>query len=229
MRAYVDELRSVPGRLKVALTTVPWSDVPVDPQVAAVTANVGKVLDWLGHHVTEASPPVDAEVVIEALMLSVYATGAAVMSVQRPNPALWEAVSRSVFSETEQATALGVMKAVDAQNRATRPIGRFFTQYDILVTPTIAQLPAEHGMLDYNNPAYTARSWLHRLLEYGPFTAPFNVSGNPAISLPLGQSREGLPIGVQLVAAHGREDLLIQMAAQLEQAVPWSDRAVAIF
>ncbi|GAA2942726.1 hypothetical protein GCM10010446_30020 [Streptomyces enissocaesilis] len=68
------------------------------------------------------------------------------------------------------------------------------------------------------------RSWLSRIFTHGPFTATFNVSGNPAVSLPLGQSVEGLPIGVQLVAAHGREDLLLQVAAQLEQAVPWKDR-----
>jgi amidase len=92
------------------------------------------------------------------------------------------------------------------------------------VTPTLGQLPAPHGTLDYDNQDHTVRSWLRRILEFGPFTAPFNVSGHPAISLPLGQSREGLPIGVQLVAAHGREDLLLGVAAQLEQAVPWNSR-----
>jgi amidase len=66
------------------------------------------------------------------------------------------------------------------------------------------------------------------MFEYGPFTAAFNVSGHPAISLPLALSREGLPIGVQLVAAYGREDLLLRVAAQLEQAVPWRDRRAPV-
>ncbi|MFV2022967.1 amidase family protein [Micromonospora sp. LOL_023] len=83
--------------------------------------------------------------------------------------------------------------------------------------------------MDYDDSAHTVRSWLRRIYEYGPFTAAFNISGNPAISLPVGHSQEGLPIGVQLVAAHGREDLLIRVAAQLEQAVPWRDRQPAIF
>jgi amidase len=80
------------------------------------------------------------------------------------------------------------------------------------------------GTLDYHNPDHSARSWLRRILEYGPFTAPFNVSGHPAVGLPLGHSREGLPVGVQLVAGYRREDLLPRVASQLEQAVPWHDR-----
>ena len=63
-----------------------------------------------------------------------------------------------------------------------------------------------------------------RDFEYGPFTAPFNIGGQPAISVPTGQSADGLPIGVQIVAAHGREDLLLRVAAQLEEALPWRDR-----
>jgi amidase len=129
---------------------------------------------------------------------------------------------------------MDLMAAIDAQHRVTRPIGLFFAEHDLLVTPTLAQLPAPHGTLDSDDPAYdepaaTARTWLRRIFEYGPFTAAFNVSGNPAVSLPLGQSREGLPIGVQIVAAHGREDLLLAVAAQLEQAVPWKDRRPSVF
>jgi len=153
------------------------------------------------------------------------ATGAALLLAPRqPDRSRLEAVSRQVLAETEAATALDVMRAVDAQHRVTRPVGLFFTRYDLLVTPTLGQLPAPHGTLDYDNPAYPVRSWLRRILEYGPFTAPFNVSGHPAISLPLGHSREGLPIGVQLVAGYGREDLLLRVAAQLERAAPGHGR-----
>ena len=213
------------GRLRVALTTAAWSGVPVDPQVAEVAVNTGTVLELLGHTVVEASPAVDPDAVVEAAMLAAVATGAAVLRApRRPDPALLEAVSRRVLAETESFTALDVMAALDAQHRVTRPIGLFLGRYDLLLTPTIGQLPAPHGTLDYDNPDHTVRSWLRRIFEYGPFTSPFNISGNPAISLPLGHSREGLPIGVQLVAATGREDLLLRVAAQLEQAVPWRHR-----
>ncbi|RLU81560.1 amidase [Streptomyces griseocarneus] len=229
-RPYAEELRAAPGRLRVAVTTAAWSGVPVDPQVAAAAETAGQVLEWIGHAVSATGPAVDADAVVEALMLSVYAAGAAMLRApRRPDPALLESVSRAVLGETEAATALDVMAAVDAQHRVTRPVGEFFTRHDVLVTPTLGQLPAPHGTLDYDAPGESARSWLRRILAYGPFTAVFNVSGNPAISLPLGQSREGLPIGVQLVAAHGREDLLLRVAAQLEQAVPWEDRRPTFF
>jgi len=74
---------------------------------------------------------------------------------------------------------------------------------------------------------HTLTSWLRRLCDHGPFTAVFNISGQPAISLPLGHSRDGLPIGVQIVAPIGREDLLIQIAAHLEQVMPWKNRRPA--
>jgi len=227
VRPYADEVGADPGRLRIAITTDPWSGVAVDPQVAAVTVTAGKLLEWLGHNVIEASPELDPEAIVEAAMLGAFATGAAVlMAPRQPDRADMEAVSRRVLAETGAATALGVMTAIDAQHRVTRPAGLFFTRYDLLVTPTLGQLPAPHGTLDYDNPEYTVRSWLRRLFEYGPFTAPFNISGQPAISLPLGHSREGLPIGVQLVAGYGREDLLLPVAAQLEQAAPWRDRQV---
>ncbi|GAA2586348.1 amidase family protein [Actinomadura fulvescens] len=224
-RPYADEPRADPGRLRVALTTAAWSGVPVDPQVAAVTVNAGQVLEWIGHTVTEASPAVDPDLLVEAMMLGAIAAGAALLRARRrPDPALLEAVTRRLIAETQAFTALDMMAAVDAQHQVTRPVGLFFEEYDLLVTPTLGHLPARHGALDYDDPDYSMRSWLRRIFEYGPFTAPFNVSGNPAISLPLGHSREGLPIGVQLVAARDREDLLLRVAAQLEQAVPWHDR-----
>jgi amidase len=224
-RRYADEVGTDPGRLRIAVSTDPWSEATVDPQVAAVTVTVGKMLELLGHTVVEASPALDPDAIIEAAMLGAVATGAAVLRApRRPDPSLLEAVSRRVLAETEAGTALDVLAALDAQHRVTRPVGLFFTGHDLLVTPTLGQLPARHGTLDYDNPDHTVRSWLRRLFGYGPFTAPFNISGHPAISLPLGQSREGLPIGVQLVAGYGREDLLLRVAGQLELAAPWRDR-----
>jgi amidase len=229
-RPFAEEVGAAPGRLRVALTTAAWSGTPVDPQVAGVAETAAKLLELLGHEVTQASPTVDPDALVEAAMLGVYGTGGAMLSApRRPDTALLEAVSRRVIAETEAASALDLIRAIDAQHRVTRPVGLFLNRYDLLVTPTLAQLPAPHGTLDYDNPDYTARTWLRRIFEYGPFTAAFNISGHPAISLPIGQSREGLPIGVQLVAGYGREGLLLRVAAQLEQAAPWHSRVPTHF
>lgn len=117
-----------------------------------------------------------------------------------------------------------MIAAFDAQNRVSRSVRAFFTEHDLLVTPTLGQLPAPHNTLRYDDTSHTVATWLRSMFKYGPFTAVFNCSGQPAISLPLGHSERGLPIGVQLVAAYGRENLLLQVAAQLEQAMPWKGR-----
>jgi hypothetical protein len=120
--------------------------------------------------------------------------------------------------------ALDLIAVFNRQNRVTRSVCAFFTEYDLLVTPTLGQLPAPHGTLQYDNPDHSTSSWQRALFDYGPFTAVVNISGQPAVSLPLAQSKSGPPIDVQLVAPYGREDVLFQLAGQLEQAMPWRHR-----
>mgnify|MGYP005821064279 CR=1 FL=1 len=93
---------------------------------------------------------------------------------------------------------------------------------DLLLTPTLGEPPLMIGELEAGDggPMQSMR----RAAEFVPFTPPFNISGQPAISVPLWWNDEGLPIGIQLVAAYGREDVLIRVASQLEQAVPWAQR-----
>ena len=179
----------------------------------------------MGHDVHDASPVIDCD----AVMLSSVAVTAGLaapwlMAPRPPDPTRLEAVSRQILTDARQLSALDLIAALDAQNRVARSVGLFFTQHDLLVTPTLAQLPAPHGTLRYDDPEHTTRSWLDCLYTYAPFTAAFNISGQPAISLPLAHSHQGLPIGVQLVAPYGREDLLLRIAAQLEQAMPWKHR-----
>jgi amidase len=222
---YAHELAVDPGPLRVAMTTRAWSDVAVDPEVAAVADRAGRVLEEMGHMVTDASPAVDWDTVIQGAVAEAAAIAACFLLAPRPPDAnKMEAVSRQILKESKDLSALDLIAGLDAQNRLTRSVGSFFTSYDLLITPTLGQLPAPHATLRYDNPEHTMTSWLRSLFDYGPFTTVFNISGQPAISLPLGQSKNGLPIGVQVVAAYGREDLLFRIAARLEQAMPWKDR-----
>lgn len=226
---HLDALNGDPGRLRIAVSTRPWAPTEVDAQVAEAALDVGRVLEWIGHEVAEGAPEVDGEDVVEASVLAAVSTVAALSAGPRPvDPALMEAVPARIVTEVRGYGALDLMACVQAQHRVTQPVGRFFQGHDLLVTPALAGLPAPHGTLDpgaeHWGSRLSVRSWLRRIYAHGPFTAPFNVAGNPAVSLPLAQSREGLPIGVQLVAAYGREDLLLAVAAQLEEAAPWRDR-----
>ena len=230
VRRYAGELGTEPGRLRVAVTTRAWSGVTVDPEVAAVTMKAAGMLSELGHLVTDASPAIDWDAVLQGAAAGAIAMAAPLlMAPRRPDPARMEAVSRQILREAEALGALDLIAALDAHNRVSRAVGGFFTDYDLLVTPTLGQLPAPHGTLQYDNPGHTLASWLRSIFEYGPFTVVFNISGQPALSLPLGHSQGGLPIGVQFVAPYGREDLLFRLAAQLERAMPWAGRIPGSF
>ncbi|WP_345764805.1 amidase [Diaminobutyricibacter sp. McL0608] len=229
-RPYEELVRIDPGRLRISVTVAPWSRGAVVPEIADTTRRTADMLAWIGHDVAEVSPAIDQGDVVAAELLAIHAAGRALLlAPRRPDTRQLEAVSRSIVAETAAMTDADVAGFADAQHRVTADVERVFATADLLVTPVTAELPLLHGTLDYNDPRWTARTWLERILEYGPFTAAFNVSGHPAISLPLGQSRSGLPIGVQLAAPLGREDLLLQVAAQLEQAMPWIERHPPIF
>ncbi|GII62773.1 amidase [Sphaerisporangium krabiense] len=230
-RPYAEEVGADPGRLRVAVTTRAWSGVPVDPEVAVVAVEVCGVLARMGHEIGEATPALDWEDVLGVTVpFGVISTAAPLLNApRRPDPALLEAVTRRLLEEAGRMTALDLAAAFDAQNRLSRSVWAFFTRYDLLVTPTLAGLPAPHGTLRYDDPGHTFRSWQESMFAYGPFTALFNVTGQPAISLPLGQSQGGLPVGVQIVAPYGREDLLFRVAALLEEAMPWRDRVPPVF
>jgi amidase len=221
-RPYARELGAEPGRLRVAVTTKAWSGAAVDDEVAAATVRAGRLLEEMGHAVTDASPAVDWDAVLRSSLAGLAGIVAPVlMAPRRPDPAKLEAVARQVIRLADDMSALDLIAAFNAQNQVSRSVGAFFTEYDLLVTPTLGRLPAPHGTLRFDDPAHTPESWLESLFDYGPFTVVFNISGQPALSLPLGRGATGLPIGVQLIAPYGREDLLFRLAARFEEAAPW--------
>ncbi|MGH8777072.1 MAG: amidase family protein [Jiangellaceae bacterium] len=156
-RPYAEELGADPGVLRVAVTTSAWSGAAVDPEVAAATVRASRLLQELGHAVTEASPAVDWDNVMRATAPAAIAGFAAPFysAPRLPDPAELEAVSRRILDGARDLGALDLMAALDAQNRVTRSVGAFFTEHDPLVTPTLGQLPVPRGTLRYDDPAHT--------------------------------------------------------------------------
>lgn len=109
-------------------------------------------------------------------------------------------------------------------NALSRQVGRFFETADVLVTPTIARVPAPLGEINQDRKGMTAMEWTRQVFDYVSFTPLFNSTGQPAISLPLHWSVSGLPIGVQFAGRFGDESTLLRLASQLEQARPWAGK-----
>jgi amidase len=116
-------------------------------------------------------------------------------------------------------------------NRVSRAVAPFFASHDVLLTPTIAQRVAPIGapVLAADAAGLTAERWVTQIFDYAPFTALFNTTGQPAVSLPLEEDGDGLPVGVQLVGRWGDEALLFRLAASLEEARPWKDRRPSVW
>jgi amidase len=229
VRAYADEVGAEPGRLRVGIATSLGGN-ETHPDCVEATEQAGRLLESLGHHVEPAYPE----------DLDDRANGVAFMAVWMTNAAAalaaWGAmVGREVteadvepltWAQAEQGRALSAIRYVDAVNQMqafTRRLAQWWHGgFDLLLTPTVAHAPPRLGELPPrgDNPLGD----YGRVVAFVPFTPAFNVTGQPAISLPLGTSAEGLPLGVQLVAAYGREDLLIRVASQIEAAAPWADR-----
>jgi amidase len=233
-RPYAEEVGADPGRLRVRWTADAWSGAPVAPECRAAVEATAQALAGFGHDVAEGTPAIDADVLRRALV-TCWAAGLAQRAVlleratgSPPTPETVEACTLAMLRLGPTVSAIELINAYGDCNAVGRAIGTFFETTDVLVLPNAAKPPWKLGELDQNDPELGADGWVRKLFdEWVPFTAMFNITGQPAISLPLAWS-DGLPIGVQLVARFGDEATLLRVAAQLEQVFPWAGRTPPI-
>jgi len=233
VRPYFDEVGADPGQLRVGvLTEAPGTSV--HPEARAAADGTARLLEALGH-VVEASGPealFDEERAWHGLVFGPVEYRLCLRELGRMlgrpivegdvEPYLWslaDAQGPSVSPEDYLEAAAG------QQAWAVRVAAWFAGGFDLLVTPTVAEPPPLLDDLD--GARHLPITLLSRMAPHLAFTEPFNVTGHPAISLPLHWTADGLPLGVQLVARVGREDLLFRVAAQLEAARPWAGRRPA--
>jgi amidase len=226
-RPYVEEVGADPGRLRVGLLDVrPRGGVLHEDCVSAVRA-AGTMLEGLGHIVEPAWPACLADTALTEEFLVLWATQLAV-AVRGFGETLGreltaddiEPVNWALIEQAQRLTAVDYAAAQAAGWAFRRALQQWWADgWDLLLSPTVAEPPLPLAEFE-NNPARPTAPML-RAGEFAAFTPPFNMSGQPAISLPLYRNAEGLPIGIQLAAAYGREDVLIRLASQLESAHPW--------
>jgi len=135
-----------------------------------------------------------------------------------------EAVTYACYQTGKRASAVDVLKALAYFNGLSRKVGAYFETIDVLVTPTAGTPPPRHGTIAQNAEGVDSLTWTQLTFERFPFTPLFNATGQPAISLPLHWTAEGLPMGVQFVGRFGAEATLLSLASQIEAARPWAAR-----
>ena len=219
-----------PGRLRVGVLTEATTTVPIDGECRDAAEGAGRLLAELGHDVDDAHPAALARGLDVDRVLRVFAVGAAgdvaglEPLVDRPlgeedfEPYTWHLVRSG-----REVSALRAVSARRKLDMWAASIAAWWSEgFDLLVTPTMPIPAPRTGELAIR--ADAVEEGAHRMLGALAFTLPFNLTGQPAISLPFAMSAAGLPLGVQLVAAHGREDLLLRVAAQLEDSLAWGTR-----
>ncbi|MGH8796944.1 MAG: amidase [Caldimonas sp.] len=226
VRPWLDEVARAPGRLRIGFARIAPTGVALDPACIAAVEDAARLCESLGHEVEEASPRYDAGA-LERGFATVF--GAHIMAnISRatggalPARELVEPLSYAIAERARTLSAAEFIVALHGLQRESRKIASFFENYDLWLTPTLAQPPLPIGHFEIESGDVDA--WIGRLGEFIPFTYPFNITGQPAASVPLHWSADGLPIGCQFVARYGDEALLFRVAAQLESARPWFDR-----
>lgn len=229
-RPYLEEVGRAPARLRIAYARTAPTGVPIDPACLAAVEDAAHLCEQLGHHVEQASPDFDA-VALQHGFEMVFAANAManiarVTAGAMPGRDLVEPLTYALAELGRTYSAADYILNLHSLHRQSRRIAGFFNQYDIWLTPTLAQTPRPIGYFDITSS--DVRGWMAKLAAFVPFTYPFNITGQPAASVPLYWTPDGLPIGCQFAARYGEEDLLLRLCAQLEQARPWFDRRPAL-
>lgn len=228
--SYQELIKRPIGCLRVAWSTTPNSGEKIAPDCVQAVMNTVKLLESLGHKVVEAAPSYDWDLflwhshVIWTTFVASAVKGLAEMMERNPEDGCLEAVTLACYKEGLSFQAVDLLKAMNLGNMFSREVGAFFEDYDVLITPVLARLPAPLGEIDQNRAGMSAMDWTSQVFSYSPFTPIFNTTGQPAISLPLHWTNAGIPVGVQIAGRFGEEATLLSLARQLEDAQPWIGR-----
>jgi len=225
---FADAVKREPGRLKIGHTLTAAIDAPLDPECARGATEAAQVLSALGHDVEKIEAPWIGQDLLETFVLAfgtpislgIFFGG--MVTGREPTEELVEPLSWTMYQGIRERSALDYLLARTQLGAVSRTIIALWETYDVVLTPALAQRPLPIGAID----ACSDDPWedFRRSGEFTPYTAIFNVTGQPALSLPLFHGDDGLPTGVQLAGRPAGEATLLSLAAQLEAARPWADR-----
>jgi amidase len=216
-RPFAEEVGADPGRLRIGLALEPPFATPVDDRCADSARRAASLLEELGHEVEEASLPRNDD--MPRLFALVWSTIPAIYPLE--DYSLLEPMNAAFVESAKATTSADYVRAFVGLQLAARAFAAACAAYDVMVTPTLAQPPVPVGWVREPDDPWEQFA---RAAAFSPFTAPVNVAGLPAASVPFDWTDDGLPIGVHLIGRAAGEAVLFRLAAQLEQARPWAER-----
>jgi amidase len=226
--SYLDSIKRKPKKLRIAFPAKKLDGGAFHEDCVAAVKRAAKLCRDLGHEVEEASPNLDQSLLIPAFMAlwgGSLASGIdtiAELTGRQPTDKDFEGTTWGLYEQGRKVTAGEFLRAKTHLHAAGREAARFHQTYDVWITPTLGRPPERLGFFDMSE-RDVAKSFGAQI-DYVPFTAMQNATGQPAINVPLYWNKEGLPIGTQFVGRFGDEETLLKLAAQLEKAAPWWER-----
>ncbi len=230
-RPFRQEVGADPGALRIAFSSVTPNGAKVDAESLRVLAEAAKLCADLGHRVGESDPAIDRSAVVSTF-LTLAAANTVVNLASHPTkgrsaqPDEVETVTWATAKLGEKVNGADYVRATQTAHRLGRQMAAFHADWDVLLTPGLASLPVKLGWLDMMMD--DVDEYWRRVFAFSPFTVWFNLTGQPAMMLPLGRSSDGMPIAIQIVGRYGDEATLFRLAAQLEGARPWFERKPAL-
>lgn len=226
--SYLEAASRDPGRLRIAFSTAAPNGAAIHPDCVEATLKAARLCEALGHHVEDAAPQFDVEAVAQAFahvfQANVMANVGRATGGRLPDEGQVEPLTLALARRGLEISAPAYIASLQTLQRESRRIARFHEEFDVWLTPTLATPPPPIGRFDSD--ITDVDLWLERLMGFIPFTYLANVTGQPAMSVPLAMSGDGLPVGCHFAARYGEEDLLFALAGQIERAAPWSGMRV---
>ncbi len=226
--SYLEAMKTPPKKLRIAIALKKLDGAALHPDCVAAVQQAAKICRDLGHEIEEASPSLDQATLIPAftaLWTGNLAAGIdtiAMLTGQTPSEDKFEGTTWGLYQAGKGVSASQYLQAKALIQRAGRDAAKFHETYDVWLTPTLGRPPVPLGTFDMMEKDITKSFGAQ--IDYVPFTAMQNATGQPAINLPLFWNADGLPVGTQFVGRFGDEETLLKLAAQIEQAAPWKDR-----
>ncbi len=225
-RPFIQEVGASPGRLRIAYTTKAATEVPVHEDCVQAVQEAAKLCSALGHEVVEAEWAIDGKKVARGFTTLFCVMAAFVFDHwerrigKKITREIVEPLNWALQEKGRQQSPSAYLLALEDLQKVSREVARLFLHHDVWLTPTLAEPPVPLGTFD-STPDNPLQGW-YRSGKLMPFTSIWNVTGQPAMSVPLHWNQANLPIGVQFIGRFGDEATLFRLAAQLEQAKPWA-------